>query len=74
MHLNVAVLARGVAGLLQSWAGVVRQGRSLEVNPQTTTWCPGVYHLSVTLISGAFDHPFKPPAKPFGSATFTVRP
>lgn len=40
----------------------------------TTTWCPGVHHLSVTPISGAFDGSFKPPAKPFGTGTFTVRP
>jgi hypothetical protein len=44
------------------------------VSPSHPTWCPGTYHLSVTLISESFDHPFKPPAKPFGIATFTVSP
>ena len=37
-----------------------------------TKWCPGTYHLSVTAISGPFDHALNAPAKPFGTTTFAV--
>jgi hypothetical protein len=47
---------------------------AIAINESEKTWCPGTYHLTVTLISEAFDHPFRPSAKPFGSATFMVRP
>jgi len=37
-------------------------------------WCPGTYHLSATVMDlgryGNLTHP----AKPFGTATFTVKP
>jgi hypothetical protein len=47
---------------------------AIAINESEKTWCPGIYHLTVTLISEAFSQPFKPSAKPFGSATFTVQP
>jgi hypothetical protein len=31
------------------------------------TWCPGTYHLSATIVN-------REPARPFGTATFTVKP
>jgi hypothetical protein len=31
------------------------------------TWCPGTYHLSATIMN-------REPARPFGTATFTVKP
>ena len=33
------------------------------------TWCPGTYHLSISVMS----NPHARPHKPFGTATFTVR-
>lgn len=36
-------------------------------------WCPGTYHLSVTIMDLGRSGQLKHPAKPFGSATFTVR-
>ena len=38
------------------------------------TWCPGTYHLSATVMDLGRYGQLKRPAKPFGIATFTVRP
>jgi hypothetical protein len=39
------------------------------------TWCPGTYHLSAAVLDfGRSARIISPPAKPFGTATFTVRP
>jgi hypothetical protein len=37
------------------------------------SWCPGTYHLSVTIMDLGRSGMLKHPAKPFGSAMFTVR-
>lgn len=36
-------------------------------------WCPGAYHLSVTIMDRGRYGALKRPAAPFGTATFTVR-
>lgn len=36
-------------------------------------WCPGTYHLSATVMDLGRHGNLKRPAKPFGTATFTVR-
>jgi hypothetical protein len=36
--------------------------------------CPGTYHVSVTISSLGIGRPLKQPDRPFGTATFTVRP
>lgn len=36
------------------------------------TWCPGTYHVSVTVMDLGRRGNLKHPARPFGSATFTV--
>lgn len=38
------------------------------------TWCPGTYHLSVAIMDLGRHGSLKLPARPFGSATFTVKP
>ena len=37
------------------------------------TWCPGTYHVSVTVSDLGRSGNLKHPARPFGTATFTVR-
>jgi hypothetical protein len=37
-------------------------------------WCPGTYHLSATVMDLGRSGSLKHPAKPFGTATFTVKP
>lgn len=39
---------------------------------QGQTWCPGTYHLSITMMDLGRYGELKHPAKPFGTATFTV--
>lgn len=41
---------------------------------QGQTWCPGTYHLSATVMDLGRYGALKHQAKPFGTATFTVRP
>jgi hypothetical protein len=41
---------------------------------QGQTWCPGTYHVSATVMDRGRYGQLKHPAKPFGSATFTVHP
>jgi hypothetical protein len=36
--------------------------------------CPGIYHVSVTVDSLGIGRPLKHPARPFGAATFIVKP
>jgi hypothetical protein len=38
------------------------------------TWCPGTYRLSATVMDRGRAGMLKRPARPFGTATFTVRP
>ena len=38
------------------------------------TWCPGTYHLSATIMDLGRYGNLKHPARPFGTATFTVKP
>lgn len=38
------------------------------------TWCPGTYHLSVTVMDLGRYGNLKRPARPFGTATFIVKP
>lgn len=38
------------------------------------SWCPGMYHLSATIMDRGRYGPLKHPASPFGTATFTVKP
>jgi len=38
------------------------------------TWCPGTYHLSATIMDLGRYGNLKRPARPFGTATFTVKP
>jgi hypothetical protein len=37
------------------------------------TWCPGTYHLSVTIMDLGRYGNLKHPAHPFGTATFRVK-
>jgi hypothetical protein len=37
------------------------------------SWCPGTYHLSISVMNTS-RHGHKPPPKPFGTATFIVHP
>ncbi len=37
-------------------------------------WCPGTYHLSATIMDLGRAGSLKRPARPFGTATFTVKP
>jgi hypothetical protein len=37
------------------------------------TWCPGTYHVSATVMDLGRGGNLKHPARPFGTATFTVR-
>jgi hypothetical protein len=39
---------------------------------QGQTWCPGTYHLSATVMDLGRHGQLRHPAKPFGTATFTV--
>ncbi|MBV9607670.1 MAG: hypothetical protein JO027_21320 [Solirubrobacterales bacterium] len=38
------------------------------------SWCPGTYHLSATIMDLGRAGSLKHPAKPFGTAAFTVKP
>jgi hypothetical protein len=48
------------------WAGIVDA-------VQGQAWCPGTYHLSVTIMDLGRHGGLKHPARPFGTATFTVK-
>ena len=40
---------------------------------QGQAWCPGTYHVSVAVMDRGRYGNLKRPARPFGTATFTVR-
>jgi hypothetical protein len=53
------------------------RGRIWSENLDAVTgqaWCPGSYHISVTVMDLGRYGPLKHPAHPFGTATFTVHP